>query len=335
MSVVRSFLLHKLHQNKPICSNQFFQKHIEQNGSYPSTVEWADNFTSFQPLACEIVPADIPNCLQKSRIRSIGVMGASQGRHYAVSVLAKIREAGIPCVTLEYEHRINSKPDLKYFARGNKTLLNNVVAGDSQNCRNCNSFRSECQLQGQLPFRRQRTLQIEYISTTKLPAQQGMARGSNKMNYEKIIFDYLENHFPDLNLFFIPMNHIKQSDSTAKFQSQFKHFLSKIKKRKTRRSEVYLIPGTAEFESARPPKSIYTNKRYFGHLASDRIRVLNKNMFSMLQKDILEPNSKIHSFLDLVDVTSALETLSRDGVHFQQKWYDVFIEAVLGVHCQN
>lgn len=319
-------------QKKPICSKQFFRRYIQQNHYYPSIVEWADNFTSFQPLACEIVPANIPNCLQKSQIRSIGVLGDSQGKRYALSLQTKLKKAGIACTTIEHEHHGDGKANVNYFARGNQTLRIKTVMGDSYKCNRCASFRSQCQLPGEL----QKTLRIEYISADLFPAQRHISLGSSNITYEEILFDsYLGNHFPDFNLFFIPMNHLKKY-SAANFRDHFEHSLSILKKRKPARSEVYLLPGTAEFESPRVPKSRYKYKRFFGLLALDQIHVLNQNMFSMLKRDIIEhTTSKIYSFLDLVNVTSSLVTLSNDGVHFQPVWYDVLIEAIMGVHCQN
>ena len=92
------------------------------------------------------------------------------------------------------------------------------------------------------------------------------------------------------------------------------------------------MTGTSEFEHKRTAKP-YINKRVSGLLATPLIELDNHVTFAYLEPEVLNASSGIFSFPDLAKVTSSLEALSLDGVHFQGPWYAAMINNLVDVIC--
>jgi hypothetical protein len=118
------------------------------------------------------------------------------------------------------------------------------------------------------------------------------------------------------------------------FQERFLVFLKRIKEVKPKDAVFVFVPGTTEFESQRNAKSIrFKGILRAGLLAADYIQLLNNALFLHLKQEILNETSNIFSFLDLVKVTSPLQQLSQDGVHFLDRWYQTFWKVFLSIFC--
>ncbi|ELU01550.1 hypothetical protein CAPTEDRAFT_201810 [Capitella teleta] len=319
----------------PDCSNDFFREFIKKHHRYPNDIQWNANYTDFSPLSCHIRLQNIKQCLKRKQIQKIALYGASQVHRYGLQLAETFKRAGFDCKKTKEERR---KPihriDRDYFAAGNKSLRSKMMIGSEYVCSGCSSYQIVCKsndFNGDV-------VHIEFISTENVNTTTLILKNTTvPPTYEHFIFDvYLGKSFPDLNVFFLPMNHIKRHP-VERFVREFPATLLPLVKRvKPPKAEFFFIPGTSEFEESRSAKSRdYKNKLWYGLLATDAIRKLNSVLFSFLESDIMNLNSKISSFLDLTEVTASLGHLCKDGSHFDNQWYYTFWKVFLNVYCHE
>ncbi|ELU13884.1 hypothetical protein CAPTEDRAFT_202528 [Capitella teleta] len=312
----------------PNCSAEFMRNFYVHHHRYPEIIHWDDDLTLFRPDSCKLVQADVLQCLAKKDITSIAVYGDSQGWRYGKSIIQYFRNSGLVCEYQEFEKREGKIPDLDYLAKYTPELRSRMVAGAHQ-CRGCSGFRAKC-------TSGERAVTIEYISTEEINSEVVTLTADKDItavtSFEEFLFNiYLKDRFPDLNVFFMPMNHIKRLPLN-KFTNDFPKFLSILKNAIPPTSEFFLIPGTAEFDVIAPVR--YRGKLFNGFLANDAIRRLNTAMSLILEPELVNQTSKLSSFLDLYEVTGSVLSLADDGVHFKAEWYQVFWRVFLDVYCQ-
>ncbi|ELU09542.1 hypothetical protein CAPTEDRAFT_212556 [Capitella teleta] len=317
----------------PVCSNEFFRKFITEHHRYPDAIKWNANYTDFSPLLCHVQSQNIEQCMKRKNIQRIAVYGASQARRYGLQLAETLKKIGFVCNKKKEEKR---KPihriDLDYFAAGNKTLRSLMVAGSDYICSGCSSYQITCTAKD---INRD-VVNIEFISTENVNTTKLVVINSTfPPTYEHFIFDiYLQKSFPDLNIFFVPMNHIKRQP-IERFVREFPvTLLPLVKKVKPPTSDFFFIPGTSEFEERRKAHATdYKNRLWYGLLATDAIRKLNVELLSILESDII--NGKVSSFLDLAEITASLSHLCQDGSHFDDQWYFTFWKVFLNVYCHE
>ncbi|ELU14731.1 hypothetical protein CAPTEDRAFT_207323 [Capitella teleta] len=318
-------------QQSPDCSNDFFQKFFLKHHRFPDLIKWDSKYVSFSPFSCRVISQNISQCLKRKKLRRIAVYGDSQGIRYGSHLKEILIKVGFSCLRVKVENRstIKNCADLNYFAGNNTALRSTMSIGQCHVCTGCSSVEFVCK-----SHKLKDIIKIEYINTEQVNTTYVLLNGSTEApTYEHFIFDvYLRDSFPDLNVFFLPMNHIKRNPVKS-FVDEFpKTLLPIVKKAKSPESDFFFISGTSEFEEAREdPRWKY--RLWDGLLATDAIRKLNTEMFYLLESEIINATSKIYSFLDLVDVTLPLRHLSLDGVHFKPPWYSAFWKVFLDIYC--
>ncbi|ELU16768.1 hypothetical protein CAPTEDRAFT_211977 [Capitella teleta] len=315
----------------PVCSNEFFRKFITEHHRYPDAIKWNANYTDFSPLLCHVRSQNIKQCMKRKNIQKIAVYGASNVNRYGLQLAETLKRIGFVCNQTKRENRQPiHRIDLDYFAAGNKTLRSLMVAGSDYFCTGCSSYQITCKSKDS------DDVNIEFISTENVNTTKLVLKNSTVApTYEHFIFDvYLKKSFPDLNIFFLPMNHIKRQP-IERFVREFPvTLLPLVKKVKPPTSDFFFIPGTSEFEECRTGGAEkYKYYLWHGLLASDAIRKLNAQLFSILETDII--NGEVSSFLDLAEVTSSLIHMCADGSHFHDKWYFIFWKVFLNVYCHE
>ncbi|ELU16511.1 hypothetical protein CAPTEDRAFT_185473 [Capitella teleta] len=318
----------------PVCSTDFLRQFVTDHHRYPDFIQWSPDYNSFSPVTnCRVIPQNISLCLSRKKVDKIVVYGDSQGGRYTNGLINIIKQTtGMSCDVTKRENRDASKTiDLDYFAAGNKTLRSSMTVGQAFGCTGCSGFQAQCKY-----GKSNLTLDIEYISVEHVTRSYLFLNESSEADtFEKFIFNvYLKKSFPDLSVFFMPMNHIKQKPMEAFVRDFPRTLLPVVKKAKPQKSDFFFIPGTAEFEETRRSQQ-HKYALWNGFLAVESIRQLNAELFKLLEKEILKKSSKIYSFLDLVDVTLPIPHLSVDGVHFTGQWYSAFWSVFLNVYCEN
>ncbi|ELU13428.1 hypothetical protein CAPTEDRAFT_196518 [Capitella teleta] len=316
----------------PICSNDFLRDFATKHHRYPDSINWHSNYSSFSPASCRVVSHNILKCLKRKKMKRIAVYGASQVKRYRLALVEALERAGLSCDYVSQEERQPLRNiDMDYFAAGNKTLRSSMVVGQDYGCTGCSGSLTSCKYKNSSEF-----VMIEHISTENVNTKYLILNESIVAStFEKFIFNvHLKDSFPDLSVFFVPMNHIKQNP-VWNFHHDFpRALLPVVKKAKPPQCDFFFIPGTAEFEQHRKAHN-YKDMLWYGLLATDAIRRLNAELFKLLEGEVTNKKSKIYSFLDLVDVTLPVSHLSLDGVHFTPEWYSVFWKVFLDVYCQN
>ncbi|ELU15213.1 hypothetical protein CAPTEDRAFT_187197 [Capitella teleta] len=308
------------------------KKFVQEHHRYPDYILWDQKRTSFQPSACRLIEfASLEDCLAHSSISTIAVYGDSQGWRYGLALKGYLSRHKMPCQFIANEKRRYMEPDLEYLSRGNDQLRARMQP-TSHSCSSCSGFRAKC-----TSLSTNKTVNIEYIDTEGVMSKYVTLRAGNGSKavptFEEFIFEvYLKDSFPDLNVFFVPMNHIKHKPFEY-FTYNFPRLLSIIKANKPPHSEIYFIPGTAESEEAMTSR--YRNTLFYGVLATGAIRRLNEELFAMLEPELVNATSNIYSFLDLVEVTSPVLGWSVDGVHFDRKWYAAFWKSYFSFYCDD
>ncbi|ELT99756.1 hypothetical protein CAPTEDRAFT_210601 [Capitella teleta] len=312
------------------CSNSFLRKFVQENHRYPDNIVWDKNKTLFHLSVCRLIElASVEECLLHKSISTIAVYGDSQGWRYGHALRFHLNHEKMPCIITAEEKRHEKEPDLEYLSRGDNQLRARMLPA-SHSCSGCSGFRAKC-----TSLTTNKTVNIEYIDTEDVMTNYVTLRAGNGSKavstFEKFLFEvYLKDSFPDLNVFFIPMNHIKRKPMKH-FKDNFPRLLSVIKANKPPNSEVFVISGTAESDKGRAAS--YLNRRFHGLLANDAIEKLNSELFAMLESDIVNATSKIYSFLNLMDVTLPVLCWSKDGVHFEREWYAAFWKSFFNIYC--
>ena len=105
-----------------------------------------------------------------------------------------------------------------------------------------------------------------------------------------------------------------------------------VKDKKTR---VYWIPTAAECEEKRL-KQKFINMTYGPKalLATQYIYTLNKDIYSILEPYLLEKETSMHGFVNLVNMSNSKSCQwSLDGVHYNSFWYSHLVWTIFGTIC--
>ena len=298
----------------------------------------------------KLPPTFMKKCLSKANISSIVTLGDSNAQRYWNAMVQSIMKPfadNCRVVRSETLQKGGQVPDKRYFTRGhNNDILNHILTVHYSYCSGCGAGESVCfwkrpqndvvhETSGQYKPRTSR-LSVEHLPMTlvvptslrvlvpvdmhrqanhSLLSHQYFAQSSPEFFFKL----YLSEHYPDIMLVFLPLNHVKFL-ALKRVEADMKFFHSLVKLYIPRTTKVFYMPGFMEFEEAKR-KTIWKNKTIDGLLAWQRIEKLNNIMYDVIKDDVMNASSGIYSFFDLIDMSRDRSSWSTDGVHMKPIWY--------------
>ena len=250
---------------------------------------------------------------------------------YTDALIAFLNKGGGNCTKIKVAKSRREKR-IEYYAIKNWTLNFYTGASDRPLPYTVNCTLPENQV-----------LQIEYISIYYFIEPSIVVRGlyaePTSMTFHEFLFNhYLNGRKIDLMLLFPPFNHIKyaQKIKEASFNSYIENFVSLVLKSLPRSTPIYWISTTAELEAARNQKAVvFHNARYEGLLATDKIYLMNRRLYEVLQPKLLDPAYNFHGFFNMHNISSVRPDWGFDGVHLQPIWYNKAVEYFLSTFCNT
>lgn len=313
---------------KAICSNEFLRNYHEHNHRLLEDVNWTKK-ELFGSSACQFIPSNIRECFIKKNISSIFIMGDSQGSRYARCLEDAIANHSMKCGGHIIEYQQGKMPSIEYFSKG---FMEDQFIVKKHSCKGCASFHKECHWNKSTLTSIEYTA-MEFLDDRTVTLKPHPNAENISFTYEFLLKVYLRNRFPDLIIFFLPMNHIKQRKTLEDFRGNLTSFLALYKEVRKPNSMLYFMPGTAESDSRRA--RAWKNRTFFDMRPNDRIYLLNKAAFNVLEKDLLDSDSRIHIFFGLFNASRSAMYLNVDGVHFKPMWYQVVINSFISTLCQS
>ncbi len=142
-----------------------------------------------------------------------------------------------------------------------------------------------------------------------------------------------QHNIINMVIFFPPFNHEKKW-SVLQVTRHLESLVDIVVKHKPVRTQVIWIPNSAEFEEKRKsPK--FVKKTYDGLLAADKIYILNKLLYTVLQPHLENSLSQMFGFVNLVNMSSSRLDWSTDGIHFDMPWYHNVVQGILSTLCHS
>jgi hypothetical protein len=99
-------------------------------------------------------------------------------------------------------------------------------------------------------------------------------------------------------------------------------------------TRVIYMPAYSEFEKTRN-NTKWSSRRYQGMLGAEKVNELNKVLYKILEPDLLQPNGRILSFLDLFEASLPHSAWCVDGVHMTHEWYDNVMAMFWETYCNS
>lgn len=310
------------------CSDEYFANFSQHHHTMPEKVSWTGN-KFFKPEDCSFKDPNISQCLKHRKIKNIVVIGDSQGLRYTRALIGLFKSQGVKCAQ---DSQRSSESPLDFFARKRaKGLKKQLESHAKQPCTSCYCLQASCSYHSQ-------PLSVEYFALTLmnesivvLPPHDGSDLEAS--NYEEFLLRvYLKDAFPDLVVMFVPLNHMKHR-SFEEFNASFVDFVKTFKKMQKPSSHIYFITAPAENESRKNSK--WKNVKFHGYLGTDKIYLMTKDLYRLLEPDLLQPHSNFHTFVNLVNASMPLMNTSPDGIHYGPSWYSAVVSAIFGSMCEG
>ncbi len=336
----------------PLCSNALFRRYYRNHHAFPPPGDWVirdDNvseiFPVLKPEICSfswngLPPTVLRKCFKQHGIRSMLMLGDSQGVRYSWGMMAILNRTFPECKIIKIEDTGGKKAaDFRYFSDGDRKLLSRMKP-DERNCVMCVSYQVICtNKHSRKGLFRFEFIGMHHLSETVMQVDLGDKDQDGipiMSSFQEFIFRYhlQRPHQPDLIVVPPPVNH-------AKFQTVHKPrgFLDQIRGMKSLidtwmpdDTRVVWLPGMAEHESARG-KNKYVNKTWGGKLASEIVLDLNKILYEEMEPEFVGDAGKHFGFLDLFKATVGHGDWSVDGVHMKPFWYELAMSYVMETFC--
>ena len=332
----------------PPCSDNIFREYYTSQRKFPECGQWItkNKTNTFYTNLCQWKLHNLQKCLYRKDIGSILVIGDSNGLRYFRAWVKKLKESGSHCKKVKGEVQLGhgkSIPQASYFAQGDP-LLQQAIEVQARGCRTCSSETQLCTLPLNRDQPDQHFVKIEYTSmvffndtSIKIVIPENTSHSLKiplAKTFPEFLFKvYLQKKYPDVIFFHPPFNHEKKFD-TSLVTTKLQKVLHIILQYKAPHTQVVWVPGTAEFEARRPHRaSVYINKTYNGMLATDKIYTLNRKLFDILEQHLLNPESKMTGFFNMINMSMTRDKWSLDGVHFNAAWYTHIVQYVSSVLC--
>ncbi len=335
---------------RPLCTNGIFRAYYRTRHGFPPPGQW----TVRDPIVSAVYPVLSPDicsfpleftggdfvkqCFQRKRLRSILIMGDSQGAHYSWGLRDILNQTFDDCEVMKFENRTDGvkksdNVDKRYFSDGNTSLESRMMIGVRW-CGCCLSYKMRCQDRDIEPFTFE-YIGFHHMERFVMDVNMGnMASGeTNLISFHEFLFrHYLKDNTPDLIIFSPTVNHGKFRELPRQFRLQLRSLKSYIDAWTPAETEVYWLPGMAEHENRRTRQK-YINKTKRGKLATELILDLNNLVYKELEPDLLLENGRHFGFLDLFQASVNRSEWSYDGIHMEPFWYDLIMSYLLQVFC--
>lgn len=316
---------------KPYCSNSVFRDYVSSNGYFPQGGYWekrSGQLYQFHPAACEfranISASSVKRCFKSAGIRSVVVVGDSHAGYYHRH-LGTIFYTAMPNSTKLFSERLSYK------------LNATAVTSKALKCSSCINvaFRYRDDSGYTLFLERVGGMAIFIPVSYVLTAEEIRKENAGNMGYTEYLFKrhFKRNGFPDLLILAPPFHHtIRQANLTVA-NRQIAYYYRLVKASIPDTTRVYWITAISMFDDRK--KIEWRNKTYEGMKANTKLNILNHLLFKRLQADIINNDTSMFGFLDLLDASKSLHDWSTDGVHLEQIWYELIDNYLLQVICAN
>ena len=314
------------------CSHQIFQHLYRDSGQFPFTGTW-DKQGFYYPDNCRLLARPLEAgdiCISKLGLTSIVTIGDSNGKRYFDALVDLINLAYDSCTLVRVENLVENGfvPEKEYFANGDQDLLAAMKTSRRQ-CRSCSSRKYVCRRDGH-------KIQLEHISMALLldiSLTVSSCHPGRSETFQEFVFKtYLTHLQPDMVLIFPPFNHMKHIGFLAEHKLAIKYVMDLIKEYQSDTS-IFWFPCTGEVEHKKPAK--WQNVTQQGLDSSQRIELLNGQLFHYLKGTILQPSANQFGFFDLQGISRNKPDLNEDGIHMVPSWYQRVMQYFIQVYCNS
>ena len=310
--------------SEPVCTNALLRCFYKKYHRYPEEGTWAEDLSSFQPALCHYAPVDVGKCLLSRSSSSIFILGDSQGRHYFRALILLLTSSGISCAAID-NAADGAKPeewDKQVKAAKNSSITDPMKRVLLMGCSTCQSTTALCRSQD-------RSLQISYKSNWKLRTE--------------YVAPLLQKHYlllekryapPDVFIYFLPLQHVKNQGSIEGAGGpQIHHIVEVVKNNTDNRTGVYFMGTPGEVEDCKD--SYWKNKLFEGLLASQKLYLLTRRMFSEVKDLLTMKDGHVYGFFNLVNMSAPRTAWGTDGVHYKEVWYEHVMKNLMSQHCYS
>ncbi len=286
-------------------------------------------------------PEAIRRCLSQSGIKSMATIGDSNGGRY-YKALVRFMQTAFACNTTRVESLITSgfTPDMDYFKKRSQDFEGDVLF-DNRTCRTCFSREDKC-WSGVSQNHTRPDMTLEHVAMAGImddtirvdhrkDAVESIQSGLSYQEY--ILRHYLRGHYPDVFVVFPPFNHVKRETTYVK-QRKLEDLKQLLKQYLPPSTKVIWMPAFREFGTtiADPGKDFHFKAR--PHVCKI-IDQSNHVLYDVIRNDLLSTQSRVYSFLDLIQVSAGREEWTTDDVHMKPLWYGRMISYIMELLCQE
>ena len=343
-----------LKESNDICTFELFRTANRETGYFPSGGNWhmKNGISHYQPEICKYkyprVPPDFINkCFLKANITYVLNMGDSIGIRYCGGME---RASGFFCEDVRREERQEDDkfmPDISYYKHRIPQNISRFVKTKFRYCATCASYLKTCRPRSRDPAFNYTvdfehlsqtmilddTLQIEYASY--FGAMEHIDKIWGLTMPEIIMRYYLPGNFPGLCIIYLPFAHAKLNVQLERLAMEIEYFKGLLELYFPKSTKFFFFPLYREVETARRNSSYWTNHRFQGMLASEKIEKMNRILYDVLSRDFLDHQSNVHGFLDVFEASRGRGFLSLDGVHMQNGWYESIASMFWETYCNS
>ncbi len=260
-----------------------------------------------------------------NNVTNILVSGASNGKLFAGGVLKVIKKALPDCQRVRSEENRIKESEFRYNVSYFQVpaVPVSIMHGDSRGCKHCRAYQYHCS-HGNL------SVNLEYISLTRfvdsaVRLNYGLGEpyeryppfrfGSSTMVEYLLKYYFKHWGYPDIWLVYAPIIHEILDRDLRTFAIYMEVFRQLV--------NLYM-PATSRTAIVTPHLECYTNATT-NLLLNIKIHNMTQVLFNVLRPDLLNPDSKILGFLDLVSLSCPVMCDWHQvniGAHMAEEWYD-------------
>ncbi len=257
-------------------------------------------------------------------------MGDSHAKRYYEGLASHFKRA-FPKLNLESSEKV-------YFDKGSPGTperLAQVLRCSTCRNRGLQYIDNDTQSNYSLLLELVASLSISLPITHRFSAEDIERQHLENMTYSEYIFKryFKKKGFPDVLLMCPPFHHTILQSNVTTAKREIIDYQNLVKSSVPNTTKVLWVTAITQFDDLKEKR--WQNRTYQGLKANEKISILNHFLFDSLQKDIISNDSSMLGFLDLMDASKDLHDWSLDGVHLDQKFYDVMSSYILDVICAD
>jgi hypothetical protein len=131
----------------------------------------------------------------------------------------------------------------------------------------------------------------------------------------------------------MPFNHAMYA-TLEKYTEQLQQLRQIINSYIPHETRVFYVTTFSEFDNKNVDKS-KRFKRIDGLLRSDRIEILNRALYGVIEDDLLNATSNKYGFLDVFPMSKSRESWNTDSQHMIPIWYETEMTMFLDLFCNS